>query len=113
MTPVVTGYFATGSMSTRIVLAIVLTFPIGLLMGMAFPIGMKLTTHHYANMRPWLWGVNGATSVCASVFAVAISINWSISTSFLAGLLCYGIAFIAFIGARRVVYNANAFITPG
>jgi ribose transport system permease protein len=56
----------------RILVATVLLFPLGLFMGMAFPLGMKLAASDSAALTPWLWGINGAASVCASVVAVVI-----------------------------------------
>ena len=38
-----------------------------------------------AAIAPWLWGVNGATSVCASVLAVVIAIGAGISAAFWIG----------------------------
>jgi hypothetical protein len=85
----------------RILVAIGVLFPIGLFMGMAFPIGMKMASTTSASLTPWLWGINGATSVCASVLAVAIALGSSISTSFWTGFSCYVFAFIAFAWASR------------
>lgn len=70
-------------------MAIGLLFPIGFLMGMAFPLGMRVATARAPALAPWLWGVNGATSVCASVLAVAIALHWGIAASFWAGVACY------------------------
>ena len=44
-------------------------------MGMAFPLGLRLAAGHAAALTPWLWGVNGATSVLAAVLAVAIAFD--------------------------------------
>ena len=85
----------------RIALAIGIIFPIGLCMGVAFPIGMKLATKATPALTPWLWGVNGATSVCASVLALAIAFSSSISTSFWLGFSCYVLAFAAFVWSKR------------
>jgi len=59
----------------RLLLAIGMLVPIGLCMGMAFPLGMKLVGDRSAERGAWLWGVNGATSVCGSVIAVAIALS--------------------------------------
>ncbi|NUN98049.1 MAG: hypothetical protein HUU16_17950, partial [Candidatus Omnitrophica bacterium] len=48
-------------------------------------------------LAPWLWGINGATSVLASILAVVIALLWGISVSFWAGLGCYVVATLAFI----------------
>ncbi len=75
----------------------------GLFMGMAFPLGMKLASRRFRHLTPWFWGTNGATSVCASVLAVAIALSWSISAAFWAGCLAYAIGLAAFgmAGARE------------
>jgi hypothetical protein len=41
------------------------------------------------SLAPWLWGVNGAASVCASVLAVVIALGGGISAAFWAGAVCY------------------------
>jgi hypothetical protein len=79
----------------------------GLFMGMAFPLGLGLARTRPA-LTPWLWGVNGATSVCASVLAVAIALGTTISTAFWAGCLCYVIALWAFaLEVKRVQARAE------
>ena len=52
-------------------------------------------------LTPWLWGVNGATSVCASVLAVVIALGFGISRAFWAGAACYALAAAAFLWASR------------
>ncbi|MHC4571600.1 MAG: hypothetical protein ACYS0C_05950 [Planctomycetota bacterium] len=47
-----------GSITTfRILVATLILFPLGLFMGMAFPIGMKLASTSSALLTPWLWGL--------------------------------------------------------
>jgi len=83
-----------GTAARIAVSALVLSVP-GVLMGMAFPLGMRLSSDR-ASLTPWLWGVNGATSVCASVLAVAIALGTTISTAFWTGWVCYAVALGAF-----------------
>jgi hypothetical protein len=45
---------------------------------------------------PWLWGINGAMSVLASVLSVAIALTWTISAAFWTGCVCYLVAAVAF-----------------
>ena len=85
----------------RIAAAVVLLFPIGFFMGMAFPLGMRSAASRSAALTPWLWGINGATSVCASVFAVVIAMTFGISASFWTGFGCYVVAFLAFLWTSR------------
>lgn len=80
----------------RVGLAILLLFPMGFLMGNAFPLGMKAAGTNWGSLTPILFGVNGAMSVFASVLAVVIALLLSISTSFWVGALCYLVAYLAF-----------------
>lgn len=94
-TPLAVRAFEAATTATRIAMAVGLLFPIGFLMGMAFPLGMRAATLRAPALAPWLWGVNGATSVCASVAAVAIALNWGITASFWTGVACYAVAAVA------------------
>ena len=76
-------------------------FPMGLFMGMAFPLGMKLASRHAAALTPWLWGINGAFSVLASVLAVAVALTWAISAAYWVGCGAYAVALAAFVQAAR------------
>ena len=78
----------------RAVSAGVVLFLAGLLMGQAFPLGMRLAAAHEQHTL-WLWGVNGAMSVCASVLAIVIALSWSISAAFWTGAAAYALALLA------------------
>jgi hypothetical protein len=101
VTPALTHFFQESSTLLRILVAVGILFPLGLFMGMAFPLGMKLAAARSEALTPWLWGINGSTSVCASVLAVAIALMAGISASFWMGVICYSIAVVAFSWARR------------
>ncbi|HEY3229916.1 MAG TPA: hypothetical protein VGJ87_11895, partial [Roseiflexaceae bacterium] len=101
LTPYIITAFQALTTAMRIAVAIGILFPLGLFMGMAFPLGMKIASRAAPALTPWLWGVNGATSVCASVLALAIAFSSSISTSFWIGLACYLVAFVAFVWSKR------------
>ncbi len=81
----------------RILAGVGILFPLGFLMGMAFPLGMTAANAQNSRLTPWLWGINGGTSVCASVLAVVISVYAGISTAFWAGTGCYAVALISFM----------------
>jgi hypothetical protein len=52
-------------------------------------------------MTPWLWGINGATSVTASVLAVMISSAWGISAAWWSGVASYVLAAFAIVWSAR------------
>src|SRR4026208_380055 len=91
MVPLIAA-FSDAETPVRIALAGGLIAVMGVLMGMAFPLGMRLAMASRRELAPWLWGVNGATSVFASVLAVVIAMAAGISTSFWTGVVCYAVA---------------------
>jgi SAM-dependent methyltransferase len=100
LTPYVSRLFQSYSNPVRILIAIVLLFPAGLFMGMLFPIGMKMASGDREPIRPWLWGINGATSVCASVLAVVIALSFGISAAYWCGVAFYIIACVSLLRTK-------------
>jgi len=97
ITPCVIKYFSSATTPVRILVSGGIIFPLGLFMGMAFPLGMKLASQKSEAITPWLWGINGSTSVCTSVLAVVVALSSSISVSYWIGFLCYVFAILSFL----------------
>ncbi len=94
VTPFAMAGLETEATMVRAVSAGVVLFLAGLLMGQAFPLGMRLAAAHEQHTL-WLWGVNGAMSVCASVLAIVIALSWSISAAYWTGAAVYALALVA------------------
>jgi hypothetical protein len=88
--------FQESTTPVRILVAVALLFPPGLLMGTAFPLGLRLAAARAPALTPWLWGVNWALSVCASVLAVVMALSWGIAAAFWTGVGCYVMAGVAY-----------------
>ena len=100
-TPPVIAALRASVTPVRIAAAIGILSTLGVFMGMPFPLGMKVAASRWAALNPWLWGINGAASVCASVLAVAIALQCGISASFWVGTASYGVALVALLVAAR------------
>jgi hypothetical protein len=96
-TTTITERFQSLDTPARILISIALLAPLGFLMGMAFPLGMLRASAARKALTPWLWGINGATSVFASVLAVILAISFGVPASYWTGLACYLIALAAFL----------------
>jgi spermidine synthase len=65
----------------------------GFLLGMPFPSGIRaLEGLGRRGLVPWVWGLNGAMSVMASVSAIILAIELGYTAVFLLGAACYGLA---------------------
>jgi predicted membrane-bound spermidine synthase len=95
------GAFAGATTPVRIALAGGMLAAMGFVMGMAFPVGMRLAARGSSRLTPWLWGINGASSVLASVLAVAIAMAFGISASYWAGVASYVGALGAFLASAH------------
>lgn len=102
VTPAIAHWSEPMTTPARILVAVALLFPPGLFMGMAFPFGMKLASGRARELTPWLWGLNGAASVLASVLSVCLALTWSISTAYWTGVACYVVALVSFVKAGTV-----------
>jgi len=79
--------------AVRLVAAVVLVALPGFLLGMPFPTGIRaLELGGRTPLVPWVWGLNGAMSVMASVTAIILAIELGYTAVFLLGAACYGLA---------------------
>jgi hypothetical protein len=76
-------------LGVRAAVCVLTIAPAGILMGFAFPTGMRLVSAIDRTPTPWFWGINGAAGVLASVIAVATSIALGISATLAMGAVCY------------------------
>ena len=80
-------------LAARVAMAVVLLAPLGVAMGMPFPLGVKTLSAEGAEpLVPWVWGVNGATSVLSTVLAFVLALTVGYTASLLAGVACYAVA---------------------
>lgn len=85
----------------KIITAVGIIFPLGFLMGMFFPIGMRLVKSARSPDTPWYWALNGIFGVLCSAVAVIISVYMAISINFYIASVCYGLVLIPLEWIRR------------
>jgi predicted membrane-bound spermidine synthase len=90
----------------RIALAVGLLSSVGIIMGMPFPIGMRLASSRPGTPTEFLWGINGAMSVCASVLGTVIALFWGISIALWVGIVFYVFAAAALVVLTRAPATA-------
>jgi hypothetical protein len=105
LAPVFYGLVGLGP-GLRVAVTVLLLAPLGLLLGMPMPAGLRLLAARAPGLVPWAWGVNGAASVLGSSVAVALAMLWGFDRTLLVGAAFYLAAFA--LVARGAVAGAPA-----
>ena len=85
----------------RILVAVALLAPIALVMGMPFSLGMRAANRVPHAPTAFLWGINGAASVCASVLSVVVALFFGIASAFWFGATMYALAAVSMVVLAR------------
>ena len=89
ISPPIMEALQTASMSGRILACILLIGPLGIVLGLFFPTGMKIIENRLGGQSPWYWALNGVMGVFCSALAVFLSIYISIYFNLYLAAGCY------------------------
>jgi hypothetical protein len=73
----------------KFVVSGVLLAPIGFLMGMPFPTGLRALENTEAGAIEWAWAMNAAASVLGSVLAMVIAVHFGLAVTLACGAVAY------------------------
>lgn len=86
----------------RVLVALLSILPLGLLMGLCFPAGLRLAGSAAPGEIAWMWGLNGIGSVCGSALAVVAGMQWGTSWALYCGAGAYVLAGgVMWLGGRQ------------
>jgi predicted membrane-bound spermidine synthase len=87
----------------RVVIVIMMLGPIGILLGMPFPIGLLIVGEEAPAFVPWAWGVNGFFTVLGSIGASMLGMAFGFTVVLMFSGACYLLAILAMtISGRRL-----------
>ena len=82
----------------RILCSIFILLPLGFLMGIPFPLGIRwLKERRLETLIPWMWGINGVSAVLGSVMTIVVAMSFGFTEAILISAVCYFIAFLIFL----------------
>ena len=87
---------------TFIVAAFVI--PLAFALGYCFPIGLRLVGRRAPQLTAWMWGVNGACGVMASILAVMVSMWLGIQVN----LIIAAVLYLALTIPMRALRSGNS-----
>jgi len=82
---------------------LVCLFPVGILLGIPFPTAVKALEKRNRNFIAWAWGVNGVTSVLASIVAIVVAMRLGFKTVVCIAAAAYIMAMLAYRSYSRAV----------
>ena len=94
------------ALPARIMIAVVLIAPLGFMLGMPFPLGLRLAMRESSAFASWAWGVNGFFTVIGTVTAVILGMSFGFKIVLLVGALCYLIALAAIATSNKLLEPA-------
>ncbi|MBN1640055.1 MAG: hypothetical protein JXA09_02375 [Anaerolineae bacterium] len=98
------GWVLALPLALRVAVVCLLLVPVGLLMGVPFPVGLALLRGQASDLVPWAWGINGCTSVVASVLSALLALDLGFSAVLGLGAACYALAW----GLLRLAHRREA-----
>jgi len=81
----------------RVFISVALIVPLGFLLGMPFPCGLRIVAEEVPALVPWAWGVNGFFTVLGSISSVILAMAFGFRIVLAAAATCYLLALGAII----------------
>ena len=94
-------YLMPNPISEKILYSVLLLSPLYLMMGMPFPLGLRIISREAEKDVIWMYAVNGGGSVIGSIIGMILAFSFGFSYAFFAGVLIYGGAFLVVIRGLR------------
>jgi len=89
ITPIVFQAFLGFGMFWRTAIALLLIAPLGFVLGMPFPLGLRLAIERSSALGSWAWGVNGFFTVIGTVLALMLGMMIGFRMVLMLACACY------------------------
>ncbi len=82
--------------AARIAITVLLILPLGLSMGMPFPLGLEALAARTPALVPWAWGINACTAVAGAVLASVLAIHAGFNAVLIVAVVLYASTLLSF-----------------
>jgi hypothetical protein len=104
--PVIADMINHWTMTGKFLAIATMIIPAGILLGMPFPLGMKIIGENQKNLIPWAWAVNGCMAVIAPILVMSISLSYGYNAILWIGALLYFLAFFSLSVYQKQLNNS-------
>lgn len=94
--PLISDAVSPYPMPLKIASIFFILIPLGLLMGIPFPLGIKNLGESASHLIPWAWAINGCLSVLAPIIAIMLAMVIGFKAVMWIGAGAYFLAFFTF-----------------
>ncbi len=95
------------ALSFRIGLTAMVFAPLGLILGMFFPLGIRVIEPIDTRLVPWAWGINGCSSVVGTITAVMLAMAYGFDNVMILAVAVYA------MGALGLLYQSRGSLVQG
>ena len=99
--PAISDAISPHALSVKIVMSFIALIPLGFLMGIPFPLGIKSLGAGNPSLIPWAWAVNGCFSVLSPILTIMLAIVIGFKAVLWMGGIAYLLAFFTFPSPPR------------
>jgi hypothetical protein len=82
------------SLGVRMAVVVAMIAPLGIMLGMPFPTGMRIVEQRAPHLLPWAWAINGFLSVFSSVFCIVMSMFVGFTSMLGVAAAVYAVGFL-------------------
>jgi hypothetical protein len=99
--PTISHYFIGSPLAVRVLVTVILIFPLGFFLGMPFPLGILALRHQPRGAIAWGWALNGFFTVVGGLASVMLSMAFGFRLTLVIAGLIYLVAFWCFARIRQ------------
>src|SRR5437763_2740105 len=88
LTPFIFNAALGWSLLSRVIISVLILMPLGLLLGMPFPSGLRIIGEEAPALVPWAWGVNGVFTLIGTVGALILGMAFGFKAVLVVASLC-------------------------
>ena len=103
LTPRLLNAFLGFSMIQRFVISGLTIVPLGFVLGMPFPLALRIVGKRFPEAIPWGWGLNAYMTVVGSILCVLFALTFGFRMNFLIALAIYWVGFLSFLVMLKTV----------
>lgn len=84
----------------RMVLALLIIFPLATTLGMPFPLALSALKSAHNEAIPWAWGINGCGALIGPVLGIWLAVYGGVTVVMASAAVCYALVFAAALPRR-------------